>query len=190
MKAKRNAASARYSSLFGATLGFGGVVAGEEGLIEVFLPFAGGNETDLAARIALHYPFATAENQVTREAALLLQRYFAGERISFDLPVDRSGFTPFQSAVYEAVTHIPYGMVKSYGEVAAQIGRHRAARGVGSAMARNPLPVIIPCHRVVGASGELTGYSAPGGVMLKQWLLRMEGVPIPGETGEYVGASV
>jgi methylated-DNA-[protein]-cysteine S-methyltransferase len=59
--------------------------------------------------------------------------------------------------------------------VAAQIGCHRAARGVGSAMAHNPLPVIIPCHRVVGASGELTGYSAPGGVMSKQWLLCMEG---------------
>ncbi|MGA2151168.1 MAG: methylated-DNA--[protein]-cysteine S-methyltransferase [Geobacteraceae bacterium] len=181
MKIKRNAAPARYCSLFGTDLGFGGVVAGEEGLIEVCLPFAGENEAGMAARIALLYPSVAGENQVTREAALLLKRYFAGERISFDLPVDRSGFTPFQSAVYEEVARIPYGMVRSYGEVAAQIGRNRAARGVGSAMARNPLPVIIPCHRVVGASGELTGYSAPGGVMSKQWLLRMEGVSMPGE---------
>lgn len=180
MKIKRNAALARYCSLFGATLGFGGVVAGEEGLIEVFLPFAGENEAGMAARIALLYPSVVGENQVTREAALLLRRYFAGERISFDLPVDRSGFTPFQSAVYEEVARIPYGMLRSYGDVAAQIGRQRAARGVGSAMARNPLPVIIPCHRVVGASGAMTGYSAPGGVMSKQWLLRMEGIFIPG----------
>lgn len=164
-----------YRSLFETGLGFGGVVAGEEGLIEVFLPFAGENEAGMAAHIALLYPDAVGENQVTTEAALLLRRYFAGERVSFDLAVDRSGFTPFQSAVYEVVARIPYGMVRSYGEVAAQIGCHRAARGVGSAMAHNPLPVIIPCHRVVGASGELTGYSAPGGVMSKQWLLCMEG---------------
>ncbi|MGD0843538.1 MAG: methylated-DNA--[protein]-cysteine S-methyltransferase [Geobacteraceae bacterium] len=180
MKGKGNRADGTYRSLFGVNIGFGGVVAGEEGLIEVFLPFAGESEDEIAKRIALLYPFAVAENRVTREAALLLEKYFNGERVSFDLPIDRSGFTLFQSAVYAAVERIPRGKVKSYGEIAAQIGRHRAARGVGSAMARNPLPVIIPCHRVVGASGAMTGYSAPGGVMSKQWLLRMEGVSIPG----------
>jgi len=188
MKGKRNRAAGRYMSLFVAILGFGGVVAGEEGLIEVFLPFAGESEDEITERIALLYPFAVAENGVTRKAALLLRRYFAGERVSFDLAVDRSGFTPFQSAVYDVVARIPYGMVRSYGEVAAQIGRRRAARGVGSAMAHNPLPVIIPCHRVVGASGELTGYSAPGGVKSKRWLLRMEGVSVPGESAKNAGA--
>ena len=186
MKGKRNREAGRYRSLFSATLGFGGVVAGEEGLIEVFLPFAGESEAAMAERIALLYPSAIAENRMTREAALLLEKYFAGERVSFDLPVDRSGFTLFQSAVYEAVARIPRGKVKSYGEIALQIGRPRSARGVGMAMAHNPLPVIIPCHRVVGASGALTGYSAPGGVNSKEWLLIMEGVALPGQHGKRI----
>jgi methylated-DNA-[protein]-cysteine S-methyltransferase len=175
MKGKRNKSSGLYRSLFETALGFGGVVAGDEGLIEVFLPFPGESEDEIASQIALLYPFAAVDNRVARETAGLLGRYFAGERVFFALPIARSGFTPFQSVVYDAVVSIPYGSVKSYGEIATQIGRAGAARGVGTAMARNPLPIIIPCHRVVGVSGSLTGYSAPGGVMSKQWLLRMEG---------------
>jgi methylated-DNA-[protein]-cysteine S-methyltransferase len=163
-------------SQFSTIIGFGGVVAGEDGLIEVFLPFAGEDGDKMAAQIALTYPLAATENQVTRKAALLLQKYFAGERVSFDLPIYRGAFTPFQSAVYEAVRGIPYGMVQSYGKIASKIGRPRSARGVGAAMAHNQLPIIIPCHRVVGASGGLTGYSAPGGVLSKKWLLQLEGV--------------
>jgi methylated-DNA-[protein]-cysteine S-methyltransferase len=186
MKGKRNAEAGRYRALFGTTLGYGGVVASEEGLIEVFLPFAGESEIEMERRITGHYPFARAENSVTREAALLLRKYFAGERVSFGLPVDRSGFTSFQAEVYAEVAGITYGVVRSYAEIAARIGRPRTARGVGSAMARNPLPIIIPCHRVVGASGALTGYSAPGGVMSKQWLLQMEGLEIGGGKSEFV----
>jgi methylated-DNA-[protein]-cysteine S-methyltransferase len=173
-----------YRSLFATTIGFGGVVAGEDGLIEVFPPFAGENKDEMVARIALLYPLAAIENQVTRKAALLLQKYFAGVQVSFDLPIYRRGFTPFQSAVYEAVSDIPYGRVKSYGEIASQIGCPRSARGVGAAMAHNPLPIIIPCHRVVGASGGLTGYSAPGGIMSKKWLLLLEGVAVRGKTAQ------
>ncbi len=184
MKGKRNKISGLYRSLFETGLGFGGVVAGEEGLIEVFLPFSGESEDEITSRVALLYPFAVGENQFTKEAALLLRRYFAGERVLFTLPIARSVFTPFQSAVYEAVEAIPYGSLKSYGEIAMQIGRAGAARGVGTAMARNPLPIIIPCHRVVGISGSLTGYSAPGGVMSKQWLLRMEGHQGSGKKGK------
>ena len=176
MKGKRNAEAGRYRSLFSTSLGCGGVVASEEGLLEIFLPFAGESELEMARHIADLYPFASAENSVTRKAALLLRKYFAGEEVGFDLPVDRSGFTPFQAAVYVAVAEIAYGVVRSYAGIAARIGRPRTARGIGSAMARNPLPIIIPCHRVVGASGALTGYSAPGGVMSKQWLLQMEGI--------------
>ena len=189
MRVKRNTAAGKYLSLFGAVQGFGAVVAGEEGLIEVFPPFDGESENEIAERIALLYPFAVAENRVTRKAALLLQKYFNGERVSFDLPVDRSGFTLFQSEVYEAVARIPRGKVKSYGEIALQIGRPRSARGVGAAMAYNPLPIIIPCHRVVGASGALTGYSGPGGVMSKKWLLLMEGVALPGQNDKNIRES-
>ena len=181
MKGKRNSVAGKYRSLFSARLGFGGVVAGEEGLIEVFLPFAGESEDEMAKRITLLYPQAVSENRVTRKAALLLEKYFNGERVDFDIPVDGRGFTLFQSAVYAAVARIPRGEVKSYGEIALQIGRPRGARGVGMAMAHNPLPIIIPCHRVVGASGALTGYSAAGGVMSKKWLLLMEGAELQGK---------
>lgn len=181
MKGKRYTTEAMYWSLFTTTIGFGGVVAGEDGLIEVFLPFAGENRDEMVARKDILYPLAATENNVTRKAAFLLQKYFAGERVSFDIPICRRCFTPYQSAVYEAVRDIPYGIVRSYGEVASQIGRPRSARGVGAAMAHNPLPIIIPCHRVVGASGGLTGYSAPGGVMSKKWLLLLEGVAVTGK---------
>lgn len=161
-------------SLFETGLGFGGVVAGDEGLIEVFLPFDGETGEGVAAQIAARYPSASEESPLTRQAALLLAGYFAGEPVTFDLPIDRRGFTPFQWEVYEAVMAIPCGEVRSYSRIAAEIGKPRAARGIGGAMARNPLPIIIPCHRVVGKSGEMTGYSAAGGVVTKRWLLNME----------------
>jgi len=178
MNRKRNAETVRHRSIFVTEFGCGAVLAGDEGVVEVLLPFAGESEDEITARIALLYPRAATENSVTREAASLLRKYFAGERVAFSVPVDRRCFTPFQAEVYEAVARIPYGTVRSYGEIAAQVGRPGSARGVGGAMARNPLPIIIPCHRVVGASGAMTGYSAPGGVMSKRWLLRMEGAPV------------
>jgi methylated-DNA-[protein]-cysteine S-methyltransferase len=166
-----------YRSLFATDLGVGGVVASDEGLVEVYLPFGGEDREAMAARIAARYPAAEKENPLTIEAAGLLARYFAGEPVDFDVPIDRQEFTPFQWAVYEAVRAIPAGEVRSYSQVAAEIGRPRGARGIGGAMARNPLPVIIPCHRVVGKSGRMTGYSAPGGIVSKQWLLSMEKKP-------------
>jgi methylated-DNA-[protein]-cysteine S-methyltransferase len=178
MKVKKSVESVRYMSQFETKLGTGAVVAGEKGVVEVFLPFSGESSVALTKRIRLLYPEAVNESCVTSVAASALRRYFAGERVSFDIPIDRGTFTPFQDEVYGAVSCIPYGSVKSYGEIAAAIGRPNSARGVGSAMARNPLPIIIPCHRVVGSSGNLTGYSAAGGVSSKRWLLLMEGVSI------------
>ena len=174
MRGRRNASQGKYRSLFKTPFGFGGVVAGEKGLLRVFLPFSGESGDVLGGRIAALYPDAVKEDRLTRRAALLLVSYFAGERVVFDVLVDMTGFTAFQVAVYVAVSGIPYGSATSYGEIAARIGRPGASRGVGGAMAANPLPLIIPCHRVLGASGELTGYSAPGGVVSKKWLLDME----------------
>jgi methylated-DNA-[protein]-cysteine S-methyltransferase len=180
MKGKRYTTQGKYWSLFKTTIGFGGVVASEDGLLEVLLPFAGKCRDELVVWINSLYPLIAMENQVTRNAALLLEKYFAGEKVSFGLPICWLSFTPFMSAVYEAVRDIPYGSVQSYGEVASKIGHPRSARGVGAAMANNPLPIIIPCHRVVGASGGLIGYSAPGGIMSKKWLLLLEGLAVTG----------
>ncbi|HEX8961041.1 MAG TPA: methylated-DNA--[protein]-cysteine S-methyltransferase [Geobacteraceae bacterium] len=173
MKRRERHPAAAYRSLFTTELGVGGVVASGEGLLEVFLPFGEGRET-IVAQIAARYPAATNESPLTKKAADLLARYFAGEPIVFGLPIDRQGFTPFQWTVYAAVMAIPAGETKSYSQVATEIGRPHGARGIGGAMARNPIPVVIPCHRVVGKSGKMTGYSAPGGVVSKEWLLAME----------------
>lgn len=100
-----------------------------------------------------------------------LNAYFAGTLQDFDLPLEPGG-TPFQLAVLEELRRIPYGTTVSYGEIARRIGRPKAVRAVGAANGRNPIPIIIPCHRVIGASGDLTGFG--GGLPVKEALLRLE----------------
>jgi len=94
-----------------------------------------------------------------------------------DVPLDERGIEPFRRAVYAATREIRPGTTRSYGEVARAIGRPDAARDVGSALARNPFPIVVPCHRVVAANGALTGFSAPGGLAAKRRMLEIEGVP-------------
>jgi len=106
-----------------------------------------------------------------REAAGQLRAYFAGELREFDLPLAPEG-TPFQREVWSALREIPYGTTISYAELAAAVGRPHAARAVGAANGRNPVAVVIPCHRVIGASGALTGYG--GGLARKRLLLDLE----------------
>lgn len=107
-----------------------------------------------------------------QEAARQLAAYFAGGRRTFDLPL-RAAETPFRQRVRAALCEIPYGEVCSYGQLAARIGRPKAARAVGMANHCNPFPIVVPCHRVVGASGALTGYA--GGLRIKERLLQLEG---------------
>jgi len=112
------------------------------------------------------------DDPLLREAALQLQRYFAGTLARFELPLDLSG-TPFQRSVWQALLRIPAGRTCSYGELAHAIGKPAAARAVGAAVGRNPVTVVVPCHRVLGAGGALTGYA--GGVERKRALLELEG---------------
>lgn len=100
-----------------------------------------------------------------------LGEYFRGDRTAFDLPLAPAG-TPFQLRAWEALTQIPYGEVRTYAEQAARIGKPAAVRAVGAANGRNPLPIIVPCHRVIGSDGRLTGFA--GGLAAKQWLLDHE----------------
>ncbi len=101
-----------------------------------------------------------------------LGEYFAGLRRGFDEPLAPTG-TSFQTAVWHRIATIPYGKLRAYGELAADLGRPRATRAVGQAVAQNPLPIVIPCHRVIGAGGALVGFA--GGTDLKARLLRLEG---------------
>jgi methylated-DNA-[protein]-cysteine S-methyltransferase len=109
-----------------------------------------------------------------------LEAYAAGERVSFTkFRYQLPGLTEFQQQVLRFVHRIPYGQVLSYGEVAAKVGCPGAARAVGTVMANNRLPLIIPCHRVIAAGGKLGGYSSPRGPGLKQWLLDLEQAGLP-----------
>jgi methylated-DNA-[protein]-cysteine S-methyltransferase len=109
---------------------------------------------------------------VMRETIRQLRLYFAGSLQTFDLPLDLIG-TDFQKRVWGALVTIPYGETRSYTEIAAQIGAPRAVRAVGAANGRNPIPIIVPCHRVIGASGNLVGFG--GGLEWKRKLLDLEG---------------
>jgi methylated-DNA-[protein]-cysteine S-methyltransferase len=102
-----------------------------------------------------------------------LDEYFEGKRHSFDLPVDVALLADFNRRVLRELARVPYGEVVTYGELAARAARPRAARAVGMVMNRNPLPIVLPCHRVIGANGKLTGYA--GGLERKETLLRLEG---------------
>ena len=113
-----------------------------------------------------------AGHPILRRAARQLAEYFAGKRVSFDLPLDLRG-TPFQLAVWRSLAEVPHGSTLSYGQQAALIGRPKAVRAVGRANGRNPVPIVLPCHRVVGADGSLAGFG--GGLDLKLDLLRREG---------------
>lgn len=108
---------------------------------------------------------------VLRAAKRQLGEYFAGRRRNFDLPLAPKG-TPFQLSVWKALLGIPYGKTRSYGDIARKIGKPKAVRAVGAANGANPIPLVVPCHRVIGSDGSLTGYG--GGLPRKQRLLALE----------------
>ena len=112
---------------------------------------------------------------VLRQTIAQLDAYFAGARRSFDLPLDLQG-TPFQRAVWDELCRIPFGVSTTYAQHAQSIGKPRAVRAVGTAIGRNPVSIIVPCHRVLGAQKALTGYA--GGLERKKTLLCMEGIPV------------
>ncbi len=129
-----------------------------------------------------HYSARVAQpamDEVLASTKQQLQEYFAGKRKTFDLPLAPDG-TDFQRSVWQALAKIPYGELRSYGDIAHQIGKPRAVRAVGAANGRNPLPIVVPCHRVIGSNGKLTGFA--GGLPVKQQLLELEGALAPPPT--------
>jgi methylated-DNA-[protein]-cysteine S-methyltransferase len=114
-------------------------------------------------------------NTVLDRAARQLSEYFAGKRTTFDLPVSLHG-TEFQKAVWSQLTQLDFGEVTSYGAIGAATGRATAGRAVGGAIGANPVPIIVPCHRVLGSDHKVTGYSGGNGIPTKVWLLDHEGI--------------
>lgn len=118
--------------------------------------------------------FIQVDETKTTEEVKQISEYLRGERETFSLKIDWSMMTPFQEKALRATFGIPYGHLITYGELAAQLGNPRAARAVGRAEATNPMPLVIPCHRVLGADGGLHGYGAGEGLKTKAWLLELE----------------
>ena len=118
------------------------------------------------------------DHLVLKEVISQLTEYFSGQRSSFDVPLDLAYGTAFQQSVWRALLKIPQGGTASYGEVSQRIGKPAAVRAVGAAVGRNPVSIIVPCHRVMGAGGKLTGYA--GGLERKSALLKLEGVALEG----------
>lgn len=114
-------------------------------------------------------------NQITKNSQQQLNEYFAGKRKSFDLPLAPKG-TDFQQLVWQQLVNIPYGEVYSYGDIAKLVNKPKGSQAVGGANGRNPISIIVPCHRVIGATGSLTGYA--GGLARKLWLLNHEGAKL------------
>lgn len=129
-------------------------------------------EQERANRVRLGELLRDDEHPLLQQTALQLGEYFAGQRRDFELELDSAG-TAFQREVWSALLTIPFGETRSYGDIARQIGKPSAVRAVGAANGRNPLSIIAPCHRVIGASGSLTGFA--GGLQAKQFLLALEG---------------
>jgi methylated-DNA-[protein]-cysteine S-methyltransferase len=130
-------------------------------------------ENDDPRRVRLHH--LPGDNPVLREAARQLGEYFAGTRTAFNMTLDFTG-TDFQKTVWQALLTIPFGETRSYADIARQIGKPKAVRAVGAANGRNPISIMTPCHRVIGANGKLTGFA--GGLEAKAHLLDLEAVPM------------
>ena len=114
-----------------------------------------------------------------RSAIDALQRYFAGDTVDFcDIELDLSRDSPFHRSIYAVARTIPWGRTATYGSLARQVGEPGAARAIGQAMGRNPIPIIVPCHRVIASSGKLGGFSAHGGTATKERLLALEGIEL------------
>lgn len=158
-------AGVRYSVLEPTPIGSLTLVADGDDLIGVYM------ETHLHAPDSEEFGERVDGDPVLDRVAQQLTEYFAGDRVEFDLPLRPVG-TDFQQRVWRALLDIPYGQTWSYGELAGRIGQPSASRAVGLANGRNPISVVIPCHRVIGANGSMTGYG--GGIERKRWLLGHE----------------
>lgn len=167
-------ASVLFYTSFRTAIGLVHVVWGPKGLLLVSFPDTG--ERSFLKGVGERFGVVPIKGEIPPGGTKgLLERYFYGERVSFSsVPLGLVCGTAFQQDVWRKLMEIPYGEVRSYGWVAREVGRPGAVRAVGGACGQNPLPPIVPCHRVVGSRGELTGYSGPGGISLKKRLLELE----------------
>ena len=162
--------------LLNTNFGYIGVVASSVGLRRIYLPERARPGIERAIR--KEFPAARPNQRLLPDLVANLKRYFAGAPVTFTVPIDTNGMTPFQTEIYRACRGIKYGTTRSYKELAELAGRGGAARAAGTALSRNSCPIVIPCHRVLCSGGGLGGFSAPGGLTTKLRLLRMEAAAV------------
>ncbi len=163
-----------YFTIFEVPLGWMGLVGCRLGILRIHLPMMERKEVfDL---IQMEFAACVEEEEFFKNEVWQIQEYFGGIRKVFQFALDLSSATLFQKRVYETLLTIPFGEIRTYAWVARTIGDPKALRAVGNANGKNRWPLVVPCHRVVGSNGFLTGFSAPGGVDLKARLLSHEGI--------------
>ena len=159
-----------YYTILNTDAGWVGIVGSAKGLLRTTLPRHSPQEARQELGDSLTH--AKGSPQVFDDLSQRLSAYFSGQKVNFPDKLNLSGATAFQRRVWEATRHIPYGEKRSYRRIAEQIGQSQAARAVGQALGKNPLPILVPCHRVLTHNGKLGGFT--GGAGMKLYLLRLE----------------
>ena len=148
------------------------VAVSENGLVAIEFPIT---QTDFITWLEKrHSGRVEFSAEKVADATQQLREYAAGKRREFSMPIDWSVLNEFQQRALKITFDIPYGQTRTYKEIAMEIGNPRAARAVGRAEATNPMPIVLPCHRVIGSDGKLHGYGGGDGLLTKEWLLKME----------------
>ena len=165
-----------YYSIFNTNWGWMGIVFSDRGLVKIILPQ---NKKELPLqKILQKFPHAKLKHAKGENFPKKLTLYFKGKDPLFNFTLDLSYYTPFQKKVWKITSQIQYGEVATYSEIGEKIVNKFAARAVGSALKRNPLPIIIPCHRVIRKNGELGGFLGTPGIKIKARLLELEGITL------------
>lgn len=169
-----------FHHVFETAFGYCGIAWSENGVTRFMLPVEAASPA--AEHLTKRQPESCAAEPsgAAAEAVAAAIRYFEGEREDFlDIPLDLTGVDPFRRAIYQAARRLAYGKTTTYGTLASDVGFPKAARETGTALGRNPIPLIIPCHRILAAGGKLGGFSAPGGTATKRKMLALEGAVPP-----------
>lgn len=164
----------RFSAKGGSASGGGwcGIVGDDKAVKRIILPIA--KRKPVLQRIQKEYPKATKNSSALKKSSQVIINYFNGTTRRLVLPIDLDGYTEFERKAYKSLSQVSYGKLITYCGLARSIGKPKSARAVGNTMAKNPLPLVIPCHRVVKSDGSIGNFSAEGGVALKKQLLELE----------------
>ncbi len=181
MRTQAGASGQERYCLFQTAIGACGVAWSERGLTRLQLPEADRDATERRLRRSSEHSGSAVPPRI-EQAIAKIQRHFTGEKVDYgSVALDLTGVSPFHRKVYDAARALGWGQTASYGELARRVGAPGAARAVGQAMGRNPVPIIIPCHRVLASGRKPGGFSAFGGVSTKERLLALEGVSLGGD---------